>query len=129
MNSLNLGYLRGLYDFLMRKSDEELEKFDINSNVNQKILFEEMRNSFSTFGPASKENIINGLSYVLADFSNDSLWRSAIPHDLPINRIADRRGYLEGILFALTNTSPYLTNVGDFVLIDEIGPSGLDYST
>jgi hypothetical protein len=128
MNSLNLGYLRGLYDFLMSKSDEELERFDINSTANQKNLFEEMRRSFLTFGPISKENIINGLSYVLADFSNDSLWRSAIPHDLPLNRVADRRGYLEGILFAL-NIPPYSTNVDDFVLIDEIGPSGLDYST
>lgn len=128
MNSLNLGYLRGLYDFLMRKSDEELERFDINSTANQKILFEEMRHSFSTFGPISKENIVNGLNYVLADFSNDSLWRSAVPHDLPLNRVVDRRGYLEGILFAL-NTPPYSTNVDDFVLIDEIGPSGLDYST
>ncbi|BEP51616.1 hypothetical protein GmRootV116_53120 (plasmid) [Variovorax sp. V116] len=128
MNSLNLGYLRGLYDFLMSKSDEELERFDINSTANQKILFEEMRRSFLTFGPISKENIINGLNYVLADFSNDSLWRSAIPHDLALNRVADRRDYLEGILFAL-NIPPYSTNVDDFVLIDEIGPSGLDYST
>lgn len=128
MNSLNPGYLRGLYDFLMSKSDEELERFDINSTANQKILFEEMRRSFLTFGPISKENIINGLNYVLADFSNDSLWRSAIPHDLALNRVADRRDYLEGILFAL-NIPPYSTNVDDFVLIDEIGPSGLDYST
>ncbi|WP_155419608.1 hypothetical protein [Variovorax paradoxus] len=112
----------------MSKSDEELEQFDINSADNQKILFEEMRHSFLTFGPTSKENIINGLKYVLANFSDDSLWRSAIPHDLPLNRVADRRGYLEGILFAL-NTPPYSTNVGDFVLIDEIGPAGLDYST
>jgi hypothetical protein len=128
MNSLNLGYLRGLYDFLMSKSDEELERFDINSTANQKILFEEMRRSFLTFGPIAKENIINGLNYVLADFSNDSLWRSAIPHDLALNRVADRRDYLEGILFAL-NIPPYSTIVDDFVLIDEIGPIGLDYST
>ena len=128
MNSLNLNYLRGLYDFLMGKSDEELEEFDINSTTNQKVLFKEMRCSFLTFGPISKENIINGLNYILANFSDNYRWRSAIPHDLPLNRVTDRRSYLEGILFALTNAPPSPINVDDFILIDEIGPCGLDYS-
>jgi len=128
MNSLNLNYLRGLYDFLMGKSDEELEEFDINSTANQKTLFEEMKRSFSTFGPTSKENIVNGLNYILANFSDDYLWRSAIPHDLPINRVADRQRYLEGVLLALTNAPPSPAKVDDFILIDEIGPCGLDYS-
>ena len=128
MNSLNLNYLRALYDFLIGKNDEELEEFDVNSIANQKKLFEEMRRSFLTFGPTSKKNIISGLNYILVNFSDDDLWRSAIPHDLPLNRVADRQSYLKGILFALTDASPTLVNLDDFNLIDEIGPRGLDYS-
>lgn len=128
MIQLNLNYLRGLYDFLLGKSDEELEEFDINLAANREILFEEMRRSFSRFGPISKENSINGINFMLANFSDDYLWRSAVPHDLPLNRIVDRKNYLEGILFALTGNSPSPVNAKDFVLIDEIGPSGLDYS-
>jgi hypothetical protein len=128
MKTLNLNYLRGLYDFLMGKGDEELEEFDINLDANKNILFEEMKRSFSAFGPISKENIINGLNYILANSSANDLWRSAIPHDLPLNPVVDRRSYLEGIIFALTNAPPSPINVDDFTLIDEIGPCGLDYS-
>ncbi|UKI05681.1 MULTISPECIES: hypothetical protein [Variovorax] len=128
MKSLNLNYLRGVYDFLFGKSDEELEGFDINLDANRKILFEEMGRSFSKFGPISKENIINGINFILINCSDDQLWRSAIPHDLPLNRVIDRRNYLKDMLFALTKTTPSLVDAKDFVLIDEIGPNGLDYS-
>lgn len=128
MKSLNLNYLRGLYDFLLGKADEELERFDINSSDNQEIVFSEMRRKFLEFGPISRENIVNGVNYIFANSSSDCLWRNAIPHDLPLDCILDRQGYLKGILFALTKAPPSSINVKDFVLIDEIGPHGLDYS-
>ncbi|MNL61553.1 hypothetical protein D3C87_1854960 [compost metagenome] len=65
---------------------------------------------------------------MLINFSDDYLWRSAIPHDLPLDCVKDRRGFLEEILFALTGNSPAAGNEVDFFLIDEIGPAGLDYS-
>ena len=127
MNSINLNYLRGLYDFLLGKSDEELEGFDINLPANQRLLFDEMRLSFLKFGPIAKKNTIDGVNFILNGLPDDFLWRSAIPHDLPLNRVMDKRGYLEGILFALTEGVPISMDVKDFVLIDEIGPDGLDF--
>jgi len=128
MNSLNLNYLRGLYDYLFDKSDEELEGFDINSPSNRAILFEEMQRTFSKFGPISRASIVDGISFILVDISSDDLWRNAIPHDLPLNRVADRRNYLEQILFSLTRQSPSSVDVKKFVLVDEVGLTGLDYS-
>lgn len=128
MKLLNLNYLRGLYDFLLDKSDGELESFDINSKLHQVVLFERMRRSFLKFGPIAKSNVVDGINFILANFSDDELWRSAVPHDLPLGRVLDRGAYLEGILFALTGSFSSSVNSDDFVLIDEIGPSGLDYS-
>lgn len=128
MKLLNLNYLRGLYDFLLGKSDEELEEFDINSPANRKVLFEEMRRSFSKFGPIAREHVVDGVGFLIINCDNDDLWRSAIPHDLPLNRVIDRREYLRGIQSALMGPALPLGDVGDFVLIDEVGPLGLDYS-
>lgn len=128
MNSLNLNYLRGLYDYLLGKSDEELDDFDINIAANQKILFEEMRRSFLKFGPISRTNVIDGLNFILANSSDDNLWRSAIPHDLPLNRVMDRKGFLESIILVLTGGARSLVAAENFFLIDEIGPQGLNYS-
>ena len=128
MKSLNLNYLRGLYDFLFGKSDEELEGFDVNLPANRKILFEEMRRSFSKFGPISKSNVIDGLSFLIFNYSDDILWRSAIPHDLPLNPVIGREEYLKGIWTALVADDLSPTNRKDFVLIDEVGPLGLDFS-
>lgn len=128
MSSINLNYIRGLYDFLFEKSDEELEEFDINLPENQRILFEEMVCSFKKFGPISKRNVLDGLSLIISNLCDEDLWRSAIPHDLPLNRVADRRGYLEGVIFALTKTSPKLIERYEGSLINEIGSNGLDFS-
>jgi hypothetical protein len=70
MNSINLNYLRGLYDFLFNKTDEELENFDINSAANQRALFD----------------------------------------------------------FSIAYEMPTLIDLNDVALVDEIGPTGLDYS-
>lgn len=128
MNALNLNYLRGLYDYLLGKSDEELEDFDINLPANRKVLFEEMKRIFLKLGPISKNNIIDGINFIIANYSNENLWKNAIPHDLPLDRVIDRREYLEAILFVLTNSTPSPVAADDFFLVDEIGPQGLNYS-
>jgi len=128
MNSANLNYLRGLYDFLFGKIDEELEEFDINLPENQRILFEEMAHTFKKFGPTSKRNILDGLNLIFHNFCDEELWRNAIPHDLPLNRVADRRGYLEGVIFALTKNTPELLDKRKILLINEMGAYGLDFS-
>ena len=128
MKSLNLNYLRGLYDFLFEKSDGELESFDINLPANRKALFEEMKRSFSEFGPVSKSNVIDGLCFLISNYSDDLLWRSAVPHDLPLNVIVDRGGYLKEVLAVLVKDDFLLADPKDFVLIDEVGPTGLDFS-
>ncbi len=128
MNSVNLNYIRGLYDFLFGKTDEELEKFDINSPENQRILSEEMVHTFKKFGPTSKKNILNGLNLIFHNSCDEELWRNAIPHDLPLNRVSDRRGYLEEVIFALTKNTPGLLGKHEFLLMNEIGARGLDFS-
>lgn len=128
MKSLNLNYLRGLYDFLFGKSDEELEDFDINLPANRKILFEEMRRSFSKFGPISKSNVVDGLSFLISNCSDDALWRNAIPHDLPLNPVIGRGEYLKEIWIALMQDDFSSVDCKNFVLIDEVGPLGLDFS-
>jgi hypothetical protein len=128
MKSINLNYVRGLYDSLFDKSDEELEGFNINSFENQKILFEEMNRKFSGSGPISKKNIIDGLNLIFKNASDEKFWRSAIPHDLPLALVADRKGYLGGIIFALTGSAPNLDDEWEFFLVDEIGSCGLDFS-
>lgn len=128
MNSVNLNYLRGLYDFLFNKTDEELEKFDINSAANQRALFDEMKITFLHFGPTSKMNVVAGINVILSNYSDGNLWRSAIPHDLPLNRVANRQDYLERMLFSIANEMPTLIDLNDVALVDEIGPKGLDYS-
>ena len=120
--------MRGLYIFLFDKSEEELEEFDINLSANQEVLFQEMAHSFRGFGPISRRNIIDGLNFVFSNSSDEGLWRSAIPHDLPIGRLANRHAYLRGVIFALTDNAPSLFDKREFLLVDEIGPGGLDFS-
>ncbi|WP_177206795.1 MULTISPECIES: hypothetical protein [unclassified Variovorax] len=55
MNALNLNYLRGLYDYLLGESDEELEDFDINLPADRKVLFEEMKRIFFKIRPNFKK--------------------------------------------------------------------------
>lgn len=128
MNSINLNYIRGLYNFLFEKDDEELEGFDINLDENRKILFEEMARSLEGFGPISRRNVIDGLNLIFWNAFDENLWRNAVPHDLPLVDVTDRQAYLEGVIFALTNNAPKLSGEGGFHLIDEIGPYGLDFS-
>jgi len=128
MHSLNLNYLRGLYEFLLGKSDEWLESFDINSATNQADLIEKMKIGFSKFGPTSKANVVRGLHFMLINYSDDCLWRKAIPHDLPLDRVVDRKAYLEKIILGLTGSLSCLEDLGNFLLIDEVGVNGLNYS-
>ncbi|WP_155403770.1 hypothetical protein [Variovorax paradoxus] len=128
MNSVNLNYIRGLYNFLFEKNDEELEDFDLNLHENQKILFEEMARSFEGFGPNSKRNVIIGLNLIFRSAFDENLWRSAVPHDLPLIEVTDRRAYLERLIFAITNNAPMFFDERDFYLIDEVGSHGLDFS-
>lgn len=128
MEMINLGYVRGVYDFLYRKTDEELECFDINSCENRDVLFEEMARTFAAFGPIAKKNIVNGLNFIWNDCAVEKFWRHALPHDLPLNRVFNRKEFIEGIVFALTNGAPSLLNGYEFTVVDEIGPHGLDFS-
>lgn len=128
MKSLNLNYLRGLYGFLLDKSDEDLEGFDINLPANRKILLEEMKRSFSIFGPIAKRNVIDGLRFLIINFADDLLWRNAVPHDLPINQVIAREVYLKEVWDVLTDSDLPSMDFEDFVLIDEVGPAGLDFS-
>ncbi|MGJ7607411.1 hypothetical protein ACSFA7_23960 [Variovorax sp. LT1R20] len=128
VNLININYIRGLYDFLFDRSEEELEGFDVNLSKNQKILFEEMVGSFKRFGPISRKNIIDGLNLIYNNYSDEDLWRSAIPHDLPLGRVTNRQAYLRGVIFALSDGAPSLLDKREFLLVDEIGPSGLDFS-
>ncbi|WP_143042996.1 hypothetical protein ABL840_25395 [Variovorax sp. NFACC27] len=128
MKSLNLNYLRGLYGFLLDKSDEDLEDFDVNLPANRKILLEEMKRSFSRFGPIAKRNVIDGLRFLMINFADDLLWRNAIPHDLLINQVAAREAYLKEVWDVLMKCNLPSMDFEDLVLIDEIGPSGLDFS-
>lgn len=124
---INFGYIRGLYDFLFGKTDEELEEFDINSRDNQNILFNQMATSFSKFGPIAKKNIIDGINYLLSGPIDDELWRSAIPHDLPLNRVENRVKFLEEILFFLTQSSPRYMSREDADPFTEYGSEGLNF--
>lgn len=105
-----------------------MEVFDINLIEHQKILFGEMTRSFKGFGPVSERNIIDGLNLIFRNAFDENLWRSAVPHDLPLVEVTDRQAYLERIIFALTDSAPKLSDELDFHLIDEIGPHGLDFS-
>lgn len=125
--SINFGYIRGLYDFLFGKTDEELEEFDINSRENQIALFNQMAASFPKFGPIAKKNIVDGINYLLSGPIDDELWRHAIPHDLPLNRVQDRVKYLEEILFSITQAAPKYIDRKDAVVFTEYGSDGLNF--
>jgi hypothetical protein len=125
--SINFGYLRGLYDFLFGKTDEELEEFDLNSNENRRALFNQMAASFSKFGPIARKNIVDGINYLLSGSIDDELWRHAIPHDLPLNRVEDRVRYLEEVLFSVAQTTPKYINREDAIVFTEYGPDGLNF--
>lgn len=128
MKSLNLNYLRGLYGFLLDKSDEDLECFDINLPANRAILFEEMKRSFLKFGPIAKNNVIDGLGFLMVNCSDDLIWRNAIPHDLPLNQVIARKEYLKEVWTVLVGCGLPSIDFEGLILIDEIGSSGLDFS-
>jgi hypothetical protein len=65
---------------------------------------------------------------MLINYSDDCLWRKAIPHDLSLDRVVDRKSYLEKIILGLTGNLSCSEDVENLLLIDEIGVNGLNYS-
>lgn len=99
----------------------------MNSRENQIALFNQMAASFSKFGPIAKKNIVDGINYLLSGPIDDELWRHAIPHDLPLNRVQDRVKYLEEVLLSITQAAPKYINRMDAVAFTEYGSDGLNF--
>jgi hypothetical protein len=90
--------------------------------------FDGMNQSFEKLGPASRKNILGALNLIFRNHANEDSWRKSVPHELPLNRILDRKSHLERVIFSLTKNRPARATKEQFALVDEIGPRGLNFS-
>ena len=125
--SININYIRGLYDFLFGKTDEELENYDLNVESSRIEFFQKVKKTFANFGPVARENIENGLIFISKNPITKESWRSVIPHDLPLPEIQEKNLYLLELISCLDIQSSGFDSLESVNLVDEIGSNGLNF--
>ena len=127
--SININYIRGLYDFLFGKTDEELENYDLNVESSRIEFFQKVKKTFANFGPVARENIENGLIFISKNPITKESWRSVIPHDLPLPEIQDKNLYLLELISCLDIKNFGFDSLESVSVSDEMGPNGLNFDS
>jgi hypothetical protein len=129
MKTANLNYIYPLYYYVLSMSEEELDKFCINNEVDRLNLFKHMKRAYNEFGDFSKNNVILSIEFALKNkkYEKDEVWRKIIPHEIPIYNVIDRTAYLMDLYFFLTGLT-YDSEAANYEIlaIDELGREGLN---
>ena len=110
-----LDYISKMYYYLHVMSDDEIADFYINAPDCRAKLFAEMKADFDTYGPVSKERVLQAIEFILSSGDIESYWRAVVPHEVPLDEVDDKSGYLHELYEKLAGYAPSLKKFGSDV--------------
>jgi len=122
-----LDYIHEMYYYLLSMSDDDLDDFYINDENCRIQLFNAMKVDFNTYGPVSKQRVLEAIEFILSSGDVEQYWRAVVPHAVPLDDVEDKRGYLISLYKHLAGRVPQPGDFGpDVQLVDAIGIDGID---
>ncbi|TSD53252.1 hypothetical protein FFI97_031350 [Variovorax sp. KBS0712] len=122
-----LDYIHEMYYYLLSMSDDDLDNFYINDESCRAKLFDAMKTDFNTYGPVSKQRVLEAIEFILSSGDVEQFWRAVVPHAVPLDDVEDKRGYLLSLYEYLAGRVPQPRDFGpDVQLVNAIGPDGID---
>jgi len=107
-------YISKLNYCLHVMSDDELDDFYINAGCRAK-LFDAMRADFRRFGPESRKRVLDAIEFILSSGNIEKYWRAVVPHEVPLDEVEDKPGYLRSLFEKLTGHMPSPRGLGSDV--------------
>lgn len=99
-------YISKMYYYLHVMSDDDLDDFYINDIDCRAKLFDEMKADFDRFGPTSKQRVLDAIEFILSSGDIQAHWRSVVPHEVPLDEVEDKPGYLRELYNKLSGHLP-----------------------
>jgi hypothetical protein len=122
-----LDYIHEMYYYLLAMSDDDIADFHINQRDSRAKLFDEMKASFDTFEPVSKQRILDAIEFIFSSGDIRGYWRAVVPHAVPLDEVEVKSGYLRELYERLKGQDPPLTDFGTSVeLADAVGAHGIN---
>lgn len=120
-------YIHKLYYYLLSMSDDDLDDFHINDESCRARLFGEMKADFDTYGPVSKQRVLEAIEHILSSGRVDKLWGYVVPQEVLLDEIEDKPGYLHALYQRLAEHEPPQGYFDlDVELVKSAGPHGID---
>jgi hypothetical protein len=120
-------YILKMYYFLLSMSDDDLDNFFINEEQCRAKLFDEMKKDFDTYGPVSKQRVLEAIEFILSSGNVEGYWDYVVPQAVLLDEVADKPGYLRDLYRKLSgHESPSRDFGPDVELVNPIGPYGID---
>ena len=122
-----LDYIHEMYYYLLSMSDDDLDDFYINDASCRVKLFDAMKTDFDTYGPVSKQRVLEAIEFILSSEGVEQYWRAVVPHAVPLDEVEDKPGYLVALYEKLTGHLPPPREFGpDVQLVNAIGSDSID---
>jgi hypothetical protein len=120
-------YIHKMYYYLLSMSDDDLDDFHINDESYRAKLFDEMKADFDTYGPVSKQRVLEAIEHILSSGEIDKLWGYVVPQELLLDEVEDKRDYLRALYQRLVDHEPPQRDFGPDVQLERsAGPHGID---
>ncbi|WP_409170435.1 hypothetical protein [Variovorax sp. H27-G14] len=87
-------------------SDDELDDFNINDESCRAKLFDAMKAKFNSCGPLSKQRVLESIEFILLSGEPDRYWRAVVPHEVLLDEVEDKVGYLRALYLKLAGHAP-----------------------
>lgn len=122
-----LDYISKMYYYLFAMSDDDIADFYINAHDCRAKLFDEMKADFETYGPVSKQRVLDAIQFIMSSGDIEGYWRAVVPHAVSLDEVEDKLGYLRDLYKKLSGHEPQFKDFGsDVELVDANGPHGID---
>jgi hypothetical protein len=122
-----LDYIHEMYYYLLSMSDGDLDRFHINDERCRAKLFNAMKADFDTYGPISKQRVLEAIEFILSSGDVKQYWRAVVPHAVPLDDVEDKHDYLLALYEHLAGHVPPSRNFGsDVQLVNAIELDGID---
>ena len=90
-------------------------------------MFDAMKVDFDSFGPVSKQRVLEVLEYIWSSGQIESLWGWVVPQALDLDEVEDKPCYLCALYKKLAGREPPHRDFGpDVELVKSAGPQGVD---
>lgn len=116
-----------MYYYLHVMSDDALDDFYINDPICRAKLFDEMKSDFDTYGPISKQRVLDAIQFILSSVDIEKFWRYVVPQEVPLDEVEDKFDYLRTLYRRLTENYMPLKDIdSDVELVAVSEKNGID---